>query len=332
MTYNEVLSNVKIRKFSPVYFFHGEEPFYIDKLIDTFQSSVLTADEKEFNQTVFYGRDATTEHIISAARRYPMMAEYNVVIIREAQDLGKKLDELDAYIKQVNPTTIFCIGYKGKVDKRKAIVKKLIKAGEVVESKPLYDNQVPNWIQDQVKQHGLKITIPAALLLSNQLGSNLHKLDNALSKLVILCGKGAEITPLEIEKNIGISKDFNVFEFVNAIGSRNKEKAYQIASYFAANPKAGDPIFIVTQLFTFFSKLMALHYLPNKGKAQVASALKVNPFFVDQYLQSAKHYNAGKVVQNVGYLREYDMKFKGKGSGSINKEDLLKELCFKIMN
>lgn len=327
----QIISDIQNRKFKPIYMLMGEEPYYIDKISDYIEKNVLTEDEKSFNQTVLYGRDTTIEEIVSNAKRYPMMAEYQVVIVKEAQDLARTLDQLESYVANPQPTTILVLCYKYKsLDKRKKITKLFAEKGELLESKKLYDNQVAPWINQTLSGSGYKIEPKAAAMLAEFLGTNLSKVSNELDKLKIILPQGTTITPVHIERNIGISKDYNVFEFRNALGEKNKLKANQIARYFAQNPKENPITLITGQVFAFYSQLLQYHGLPDKNPKNVASLLKINPYFVKDYELAARNYPMRKVSSIVASLREIDMKSKGVG-GSFPTEELLKDMLIAIL-
>lgn len=317
----------------PIYFLMGEEAYYIDKISDFIEDNVLEEAEKGFNQMVLYGRDISIDDIVSNAKRYPMMAERQVVIVKEAQDLSRTIEKLAQYAENPQPSTVLVINYKyKKLDKRKALYKAITKGdGVVFESKKLYDNQVPDWIRRVLKGQGYDISPKAAQMLVEFLGTDLSKVNNELDKLKIVLPKGTQITPEHIEENIGISKDFNNFELRKAVGERNMVKVHQIAKYFANNPKDNPMVVTVALLFNFFSQLLHLHGLADKNPRSVASALRVNPYFVNEYLTAARNYPMKKVSAVISLLREFDVKSKGVGSNAVPQGDLLKELLVKIL-
>lgn len=310
----------------------GEEAYYIDKISDFIENNVLDEAEKGFNQMVLYGRDVSIDDIVSNAKRYPMMAERQVVIVKEAQDLSRTIEKLAQYAENPQPSTVLVINYKyKKLDKRKALYKTINKNGGVVfESKKLYDNQVPDWIRRVLKGQDYDISPKAAQMLTEFLGTNLSKVNNELNKLKIVLPKGTQITPEHIEENIGISKDYNNFELRKAVGERNVVKAHKIAKYFADNPKDNPMVVTVSLLFSFFSQLLHLHGMHDKNPRSVASALKVNPYFVNEYLTAARNYPMKKVSSVIALLREFDVKSKGVGSNAVPQGDLLKELLVRI--
>ena len=328
----QLVTDIKSGKLKPIYFLMGEEPYYIDKISDFIEANVLADDEKGFNQMVLYGRDVSVEDVVSNAKRYPMMAEYQVIIVKEAQDLSRTIEKLADYAKQPQPSTILVLNYKYKtIDKRKALYKTLKKSGVVYESKKLYENQVADWIRRVLASKNYTIIPKAAQMLVEFLGTDLSKINNELEKLQIILPKGTQISPEHIEENIGISKDFNNFELRHAIGERNAFKAFQIVNYFAENPKDNPMVVTVSLLFSFFSQLLHFHGLNDKSPRNVASALKVNPYFVNDYITAARNYPMKKVSEVISTLREFDVKSKGVGANAISQGDLLKELMVKIL-
>ncbi len=329
----QIVTDIKNGHLKPIYFLMGEEPYYIDRISEFIEDHVLAEEERGFNQMVLYGRDVTVEDIISNAKRYPMMADHQVIIVKEAQDLVRSIEKLADYAKQPQPTTVLVMNYKYKtIDKRKALYKTLQKNGVVYESKKLYENQVADWIRRVLSTKNYTIVPKAAQMLVEFLGTDLSKISNELDKLQIILPKGTQISPEHIEENIGISKDFNNFELRQAIGEKNAFKAFRIVNYFAENPKDNPMVVTVTLLFNFFSQLLQFHGLTDKSPRNVASALKVNPYFVNEYVLAAKNYPMKKVSEVISVLREFDVKSKGVGSNAVPQGDLLKELLVKIVS
>lgn len=333
VTYEGIISDLKKRIFKPVYFLAGEEPFYIDLITDYIEKNVLPEAEKSFNQIVLYGEDTNINSVIEIARRYPMMATHQVVIVKEAQ-LIKKIDDLMVYIERPLLSTILVMNYKYRVlDKRTRMVKVLESQGVYFESGRLRDYQVPAWIERYLMTQGIKTEPNASAMLTEYLGTDLHKIANELNKLIIMLPAGKPvITTSIIEKNIGISKDYNNFELQKAIGERNILKANMIIRYFAGNPKDNPITLTIASLFSYFNKLLTYHYLTDKSKNNVAAVLKINPYFVRDYEMSASKFNVTKILQVISLLRTYDMKSKGFGDLSSEPGDLLKELVFKILH
>ncbi|WP_418510128.1 DNA polymerase III subunit delta [Corallibacter sp.] len=328
-----LVTDIKNKKLKPIYFLMGEEPYYIDRISDFIQESILTEEEKGFNEMVLYGRDVTVDDIVGHAKRFPMMAEYQVVVVKEAQDLSRTIEKLVDYAKQPQPTTILVVNYKYKtIDKRKALYKALKKSSVVFESKKMYDNKIPDWIKRVLAGKNYSITPKASLMLAEFLGTDLSKISNELNKLQIVLPQGTQITPQHIEENIGISKDYNNFELHKAIGARDVLKAHRIIKYFGENPKDNPMIVTVSLLHNYFSKLLHLHGLQDKSPRNVASALRINPYFVDEYLVAVRNYPMRKVSGVIASLREFDVKSKGVKSNAVPQADLLKELLVRIFN
>jgi DNA polymerase-3 subunit delta len=329
----KIINDIKAGNIKPIYFLMGDEPYYIDKITEYLEENLLTEDEKGFNQMVLYGVDTTIDDIVANAKRYPMMAERQVVIVREAQSLVKTIDKLEPYAENPQPTTVLVIAYKYKtLDKRKKITKTLDKHGLVYESKKMYENQVGQWITRVLQGRGYSIEPKANAMLVAFLGNDLSRIANELNKLEIILPKGSTITPDHIEENIGFSKDFNIFEFRTAIGNKNQFKAYQIADYFAQNQKDNPMVLINGQVFSFFSSLLQYHGLKDKTPANVARVLRVSPYFVNDYIGAAKNYPMRKVSSIVATLRDIDVKSKGVGANALPASDLLKEMLVKIFN
>jgi DNA polymerase-3 subunit delta len=311
----------------------GEEPYYIDRLSDYIENNVLSEEEKGFNQTVLYGRDVTVEDIVSAAKRYPMMAERQVIIVKEAQDLVKTIDKFESYASDPVPTTVLVLCYKYKtLDKRKKVTKLFEKSGLIFESKKLYDNQVGQWITRVLQAKKYSIEPKASAMLVEFLGTNLEKINNELEKLQIILPVGSTISANHIEENIGFSKDFNIFELRKAIGEKNQLKSYKIAQYFSENPKDHPLVMTTGMLFSFFVQLLQYHGLKDKNPKNVAAVLKVNPFFLKDYDVALRNYPMKKVSKIVTLLREIDVKSKGVGANALPQHELLKEMLVGIFN
>jgi len=332
MKFEQIIGDLKNKIYHPVYFLSGDEPYFIDFICDYIEANVLNEAEKEFDQTVLYGRDVTVGTIIDTAKRYPMMSGYQVLIVREAQDINK-IEELQPYVDHPLKSTILVLAYKyQKVDKRKTFAKSLEKNGVLFESARIYDNQVPAWIASQVQERGFRLSPKAGVLLAEYLGTDLARIMNEVDKLVINLPAGAVITEEVIERNIGISKEYNIFELQAALGSRDVVKANRIIAYFAANPKQNPAVVVMTVLFTFFVKLMIYHQLEDKSRNNAASALSVNPFFVKDYSEAAGNYSIRKLRSIIGLLRQYDLRVKGVNNASTEEGELLRELVYKILH
>ena len=332
MIFDQILGDLNNKIYYPVYFFSGEEPYYIDTLSNYIEKNVLDEQEKEFNQTVVYGQDVKVLDLISIARRFPMMANYQVVIVKEAQDIDK-IEELLSYIEKPLSSTLLVLDYKYKrVDKRKKFFKAIANSGVLFESKKVYENKIPAWISGYLAKRSYGITPKASAMLSEFLGTDLSKIVNELNKLIINIPEKAMITDELVEQNIGISKDFNVFELRKAIGARDVLKANRIIHYFAANTKENPLIKTLAILFPFFTSLLFVLQSADKSKNGIARTLGISPFFAQEYQVAARNYSIAKVAKIIGYLRAYDMKAKGVDNVSTPESGLQQELLFKILH
>jgi len=340
MTAVEIIKDIKARKFKPVYLLHGEESYYIDQITDYIEDKLLNDAEKGFNQTVLYGKDTDMATVLGAAKRYPMMSDYQVVIVKEAQDLkwakeegnSKEAEFVLNYFEKPLPSTILVLAFKyANFDKRKKIYKAISKAGLIFQSDPVRDYKLVPWIEDFIKEKGYKIDPQASALMAEYLGTDLSKVANEVEKLLLNISKDITINSDLVQKNIGISKEYNVFELQKALAVRDVLKCNRIINYFANNPKANPTVMVLANLNGYFSKILRYHYLQNKADA--AAALGIPPFFVKDYETAARNYNSGKIFQIISLLREYDLKSKGlESSGNVTDGELLKELIFKIIH
>jgi DNA polymerase-3 subunit delta len=328
---NQLITDIKGSKIAPIYFLMGEESYYIDILSDYIESHVLAEEEKGFNQMVLYGKDVSIQDIVSNAKRYPMMADRQVIIVKEAQNLSKTIEQLVDYAKNPQPTTVLVFNYKYKtLDKRKALYKTLSKSSVVFESKKIYDDKIPSWIQSFLSTKQLTITPKASIMLAEFLGNDLSKIANELHKLALVVGSQNEVTPDIIEENIGISKDYNNFELQKAIGHLDHKKAYQIVNYFAQNSKQHPFVLTISILYMYFSKLMKLHTVRDKTSGAVAKALGVNPYFVNEYITVSRNFPMKRISGILETLRIYDTKSKGVGA-NLSPRDLYNELIYNIL-
>ncbi|HQQ95439.1 MAG TPA: DNA polymerase III subunit delta [Bacteroidia bacterium] len=350
---DNILLDLKRRIFKPVYFLSGEEPYYIDQVSDYLENHVLEPEEKEFNQIIVYGKDSSLSQVVSLARQFPMMGEHIVLIVKEAQhfrelnrtvkeDDDTEIEELEEpaavqqfldYLENPQPSTIllFCYKYK-KLDKRSAIAKALIKRHVFVETKALYDNQLPDWISNYVKSKNYSIGPKTAFLIAESLGSDLSKISNEIHKLIINLKEGSEISMDLVQQLIGISKEFNVFELQKAIAQRDILKANRIIQYFGNNEKDNPSQLVLAQLHSYFTKVMKYHFLPDKSKMAAANVLGVNPYFVDDYARAAGVYPVPKIKHIFTYLKEADLRSKGVDYPNTLYADILKELLFKMLH
>src|SRR5690606_14184201 len=336
MTFQQLITDLKNRKFSPIYLLHGEESYYIDAVSNYIEKNVLSEAEKGFNQTILYGKETDFITIVNNAKRYPMMAEKQVVLVKEAQNLEWNRDSaeiLEAYLENPLHSTILVLCYKyAKFDKRKKSYKLMDSKGVVLESNKIYDNKVASWITDYTQSAGRKIHPAAASLMAEYLGTDLSKLVNELDKIFLNVPQEREINNEDIQNNIGISKDFNVFELNKALAYKDVLKANQIVDYFTANPRSNPVPLIFGALGTYFIKILKCHYADDKSKAGIAKLIGVNTFFVEEYLVAGRNYNKWKTFQVISLLREYDLKSKGVDTANNDIGPLLKELVYKILH
>lgn len=332
ITYEQLISSFKKRDFCPIYFFMGEEAYYIDKLSDYLMENVVSDENKAFDQTVVYGKDVDIDTVINLAKRYPMMSDKQLVVVKEAQQL-KSLDRLTFYLQKPLSSTILVFCYKyGTLDKRKSVYNAINKAGIVFDSKKVYDNQVAGKVIEIAKEKGLSIDMKSANIIADFLGSDLSKISNEIDKLQIALPEGAVVTPTDIERNIGISKDYNNFELVDALAVKNIEKVNRIVDYFRQD-KNGNPLVVtLSVIFNFFANLLIYSILKDKSKMNVASVLKINPFFVTLYQKAAVNYDTQKIIRIISYIRETDAGSKGVGDLIMGENELLKLLVFKILH
>lgn len=332
MEHKEIIGDLKKKKYAPVYFLMGEEPYFIDLISDYAEKQILDETEREFNLQVLYGRDVDVATIVSEAKRYPMMSDKQVVIIKEAQNI-RNIEELESYISAPLNSTLLFICYKYKtLDKRKTFPKTLAKKGVLFESKKLYDNKVPEWISSYLKEKNYTASPKSTALLTEYLGADLGKIVNELDKLMINLKEGSEITPDHIQTNIGISKDYNAFELQAALGKKDILKSNRIVNYFAANSKDHPfPVTIAT-LYGYFVKILQYHYLQDKTSGNAAKVLGVNPYFLKDYIEASQNYPPRKIKDIISVLRMYDLRFKGFDNVSTEEGELLKEMVYKILH
>jgi DNA polymerase-3 subunit delta len=331
MTFEQILADIKNNTCKPLYFLQGDEAYFIDELSDAFAKHVVDESAKDFDQTVVFGSDTSIGNIIGMAKRFPVVGSKQLVLVKEAQSI-KKIEEIEAYAKapQKETVLVFCYKFK-KLDKRKAIYKVINKEGVVFDSLKIKDYHVAKWIESHVKQRGFSMSAKTSAMLAEYIGNDLPQIISTFEKLAIHVEKGSEITPVEIQKYVGISKTYNIFELQNAIAKKQVEQAFKIAQHFANNAKDHPMVLTVGGLYNYFSKIIALHYLKDKSEKSIASALKINPFFVKDYVLAAKNYGALKTMQTIRLLKDYDLKSKGYGNTSTNDGELLKEMLTQIM-
>lgn len=326
-----LIQEIKDRRPRPVYFFHGEEPYFMDVFSDYLEEHLLLEEEKGFNQTILYGKELKVDALVEQLKRFPMMSEYQVVIVKEGQHLARTVDQLQAYIENPLPSTILMVNYKGKkLDKRKKLYKALAKSGFLFESKKLYESEISAWLSRCSKEKGLQCSPKAVALLVEYLGTDLSLIENELEKLRLAIGEGKPVDAQQIETYVGISKDFNNFELKKALGEKDFGKAGTILNYFASNPNAHPMVVTLGFLHTYFSQLSRYHALSDKSAPAVAKALRVNPYFVKEYQIAARHYPLKKLSGILQELRRIDGLSKGVGASGWPARELYKELmlCF----
>lgn len=336
--YAEIIRDLKAGKYAPVYFLQGEEPFFIDNIIANIEHNALDDAQKSFNQYVLYGKEVSFTDILNVARKYPMMGERQVVLVKEAQEIKdwKREDAqtmLGAYLENPLPTTILVFGHKYKtLDRRTRIGKLLEKHSVFLNSKRIYDDKVPGWVRSYAQATGVNISEKAIMILTENIGNNLQRLANELDKLKLNVTEGQQIDELAVQKYVGISKDYNAFELQKAISLRDEVKAYKIVTYFAANPSSNPLILIIANLYAYFSKLLLMHHHQAYDKNTAASVIGVNPFFAGEYIQAARNYPLAVVVRNIEIIHHADLQSKGIGYAPMKESDILRELIFKLMH
>ncbi len=332
MDHKLLLKEIRNKKFEKIYFLHGEEPYFIDVLTKAIQDNALEESERDFNQSILYGKDAEVLSLISELKSYPMMAERRLVILKEAQYF-KAIEQLESYLENPANSTIFVICYKYKTfDARKKTLKNALKNGVVFKSEKVKEYQLAEWIQQYIKTTGYELTSKACMLLIESLGNDLGRIVKELEKLAVLIEKGTIINENHIEDNIGISKDYNVFELTNAVANKDNLKALKIVDYFEHNPKAADLVFVISNLFKFFSQIMRIHFLPNKSREAVAKALGVHPFVAGELTNAKNKYDPRKIAANIALIHEYDLKSKGVGNTSATQGELMREMVYQLIH
>ncbi|MFT6814432.1 MAG: DNA polymerase-3 subunit delta [Sphingobacteriales bacterium] len=332
MSADVVLKELKAKKYKPIYFLQGEETYFIDQISDYIEDNILNEAERGFNQSIFYGEDSDVQSIINSAKRFPMMSEYQVIIVKEAQRL-KGIEKFESYFENPQPQTILCICYKEKkLDGRKKTGKIVAKNGVLVTLDRIKEEKVSAWITNYIQNKGFKIQPQVSQLMSECLGNKLSVVSNELDKLIISLNEGEDITAQTVEKNIGISKDYNVFELNKAIGLRDKVKVYQIVDYMVKHEKANPFLMILGAMNSYFSKIMLAHYSPDKSSAGIARVIGIPPFFAGEYLTAMKHYNLERISKVYDLLYTYNARNNGYENANTSSGDLLREMTFKVLN
>jgi DNA polymerase-3 subunit delta len=329
--YNEIIKSIDDKKYNNIYFLSGSESYYIDKISEYISKNILNEEEKAFNQAILYGKETNVKEIISEAKQYPFGAINRVIIVKEAQHV-RNIENLDTYLENPLITNVLVICYKKKIDARKKIFKNLKKNNYLFESNQLYENQIANWINEYCNEKGISITNESCAILAQHLGNNLSKITNELEKLLINISQDEKITPIIIEKNIGISKDYNVFELQNSLGNKNILQSNKIANFLSANSKNNPFVLTISSIFSFFKKVLIYKQISNLDRSKIASTLKINPYFVNQYQTASKNYSYNQLKKIFQFIEEYELRSKGIGNYSTSTDSLLKELIFKILH
>lgn len=333
---NSILKSIKNKELLPLYFFQGTEPYHIDIATKAFENDILTEEEKAFGQSLIYGKDTSLREILALAQQYPMLGDKNVIIVKEAQDLDWTVDTekmLLKYVENPVPTTLLVFAYKKKaLDGKKSLVKKLKAQNMLFLSEPIRDYQLAKWIAEECTSLKIKTAPNISHLLAEYLGNDLSRITNELKKLQIILKKDEILDSALVEKHIGISKEYNVFELQKAIGERNANTSYKIVHVMSKNPKTNPLVLTVARLFEFFTQLMTYHLISGESEQYIASELKINPYFIKDYNLAGRNYPLKHISKIISFLRETDLKSKGLGANQTDEGELLKELTYKILN
>ena len=331
MSVDKIISDWKKKTFKPIYWFEGEEEYFIDKALDFAEHHILNESEASFNLSIFYGKDANWTDVVNACSRYPMFAERQVVLLKEGQQM-KDIERLEAYLDNPLSSTIFIVSYKEKkLDARKKLAKILKEKGGLITTKKMYDRELPGWTQELLQSKGLSITPKGLVVLVDHIGNDLVRIENEIEKLSVNLGKRTNITEEDIEEYIGVSKDFNVFELQSALAAKDLARAIRIIQYFEANPKAGPIQLVLPSIYSFFSKVFMIFGAGTKDEKSIAASIGVNPFFMKDYTQAARLYTYPGVEKVLLLLHHYNLKSVGVGSTGSEQASLLKELAVKMM-
>jgi DNA polymerase-3 subunit delta len=331
MSFDQVIKELKSKKYQPIYFLHGDEPYFMDQICDYIEGHVLNEGEKAFNQIILYGKDIDSRIVIDEARQFPMMSNLRVIIIKEAQDM-KSLTDLLPYLEKPSATSMLVICYKyKKLDKRTKFAKILDEKALVFESKKLYDNQVADWAKRYILEKGYAIDQPACELMSEYIGADLSKLTNEIDKLLLNIPAGRPITVDDIREQIGISKDFDVFEFQKVLAEKNFVKAALIAKYFTQNPSANPSVVVVGSLFNYFNKIYITKFHASVSDQELSKLMGVNPFFMKEYKKAAGNYSISQLNHIMKTLKKADLNSKGVGSRSSDENTIYKDIIIACM-
>lgn len=332
MEFSPLLKEIKAKQFKPIYLLHGEEGYFIDVLTDAIIENAMPEEERDFNQHIVYGKDIDVLTLISEAMAFPFMGERKLVVVKEAQNI-KDLYDLERQLDNLNPQNILVICYKHKaMDGKTKLVKNVPKVGVNFKSEKVKDYQLTNWITSYVQSVGFDIAPKAAQLLADSIGNDLSRIVSELEKLAIVVAKGTRISEIHIEENIGISKEFNVFELTNAVATRDQLKAFQIADYFSKNPKDHSIIIVIPNLFKLFTNMMRVHFSPSKNPDDIARSVGLHPFVAKELVKNAGFYPPKVLARNVEILHHFDLKAKGVGNSTTEDGDLLREMLYQLMN
>lgn len=331
-----IFKNIKNREFLPIYFFHGEEAYFIDLAVKALENDVLTEDEKAFDQTVIYGKDTNYNDILALARQYPMMGDKQLIIVKEAQDLKLNENEtkiLENYAENPVESTILVFAHKHKkVDSRKKVFKTLQTKKMLFHSEPIKDYNLAKWIDEEAKKLQIKLAPGISQLLADYLGNDLSRIANELNKMKLVLKNGEVLDGKLVETHIGISKEFNVFELQKALGKKDANNAFKIAFFMGKNPKTNPIVMTIGNLYNFFSNVIVYHTLAKQSPQNIASEMGVNPYFIKDYAESARLFPLKQATRTISILREIDLKSKGLGAVNMEESELLKEMVYKILN
>lgn len=331
MSVQKILDDWKKKSFKPIYWLEGEEEYFIDKVIDYAEHNILPETEASFNLSIFYGKDANWADIINACRRYPMFAERQVVLLKEAQQM-RDIEKLEAYVDNPLASTVFVVSYKEKkLDARKKFTRLVKEKGVLLTTKKLYDREVPEWTQNLIHSKGLTITPKGLALLVDHIGNDLSRIENEIDKLSVNLGKRTGITEDDIENYIGVSKEYNVFELQAALAAKDLARCIRIIQYFEANPKAGPIQLVLPSIYSFFSKVFMIFGTGTADEKTIAAAIGVNPYFMKEYMQAARLYTYPGVERALLLLHSYNLKSIGVGSTATEDASLMKEMVVKMM-
>ena len=334
MSAEKIIADLKKKNFKPFYWLEGEEPFFIDEIMNYAEHKILSQSEASFNLTVFYGKDADWAAVINACRRYPMFAEIQVVLLKEAQQMkDSDLEKLEGYFENPLKSTIFIVSYKDKkIDARKKIAKTIKTKGELFSTKKMYDSQLPQWVNEMVVNHGLTINPKSVAMIVDNIGNDLSRIKNEVEKLSVNLSNRKNITEDDVETYIGVSKEYNVFELQDAIGKKNLQKALKIIQYFEKNPKATPIQLILPSLYSYFSKAFTIFSATSTNEKDIAASVGINPYFIKDYMATVKNYQYEGIEKILLLLHHYNLKSIGIGNNNnYTDADLMKELVIKIM-